>query len=53
MKTNSIALLPKHRITHLVRNPSFAKRVLFNRLKLIKRGVLRVHDQGEHYELGS
>jgi cyclopropane-fatty-acyl-phospholipid synthase len=52
VKTNSIALLPKHRITHLVRNPSFAKRVLFNRLKLIKRGVLRVHDQGERYEFG-
>jgi cyclopropane-fatty-acyl-phospholipid synthase len=52
VKLTSIALLPKHRIASLARNQSIAKRILFNMLRGLETGNLRLHDQGELYEFG-
>lgn len=52
MKSNSIALGPKHRITSLTRNQVIARRILFKLFSSLESGSLRIHDQGELYEFG-
>lgn len=53
MKTTSITLLPKHRVTSLTRNQAIARKMLFKLLNNIEYGCLRIHEQGELFVFGS
>lgn len=52
MKTTSIRLLPKHRVSSLTRNQSIARAMLFKLLHGIGQGCLRIHEQGELFQFG-
>lgn len=52
MKTTSIRLLPKHRVSSLTRNQSIARAMLFKLLRGLKEGCLRIHEQGELFQFG-
>ena len=52
MKTTSIRLLPKHRVSSLTRNQNIARGMLFKLLRGLARGCLRIHDQGELFQFG-
>lgn len=52
MKTTSIRLLPKHRVSSLTRNQSIARAMLFKLLRGIGQGCLRIHEQGELFQFG-
>ena len=52
MKTTSIRLLPKHRVSSLTRNQSIARAMLFKLLRGLGQGCLRIHEQGELFQFG-
>lgn len=52
MKTTSIRLLPKHRVSSLTRNQSIARAMLFKLLRGLEHGSLRIHEQGELFQFG-
>ena len=52
MKTTSIRLLPKHRVSSLTRNQSIARAMLFKLLRGLNEGCLRIHEQGELFQFG-
>lgn len=52
MKTTSIRLLPKHRVSSLTRNQSLARAMLFKLLRGLGQGCLRIHEQGELFQFG-
>lgn len=52
MKTTSIRLLPKHRVSSLTRNQSIARAMLFKLLRGIGQGCLRIHEQDELFQFG-
>jgi cyclopropane-fatty-acyl-phospholipid synthase len=52
VKTTSIRLLPKHRVSSLTRNQSIARSMLFKLLRALGQGCLRIHEQGELFQFG-
>lgn len=52
MKTTSIRLLPKHRVSSLTRNQTIARAMLFKLLRGLGQGCLRIHEQGELFQFG-
>jgi len=52
VKTTSIRLLPKHRVSSLTRNQSIARAMLFKLLRGLGQGCLRIHEQGELFQFG-
>jgi cyclopropane-fatty-acyl-phospholipid synthase len=52
VKTTSIRLLPKHRVSSLRRNQSIARAMLFKLLRGLTEGCLRIHEQGELFQFG-
>lgn len=52
MKTTSVRLLPKHRVSSLTRNQSIARAMLFKLLRGLGQGCLRIHEQGELFQFG-
>lgn len=52
MKTTSIRLLPKHRVSSLTRNQTIARAMLFKTLRNLELGCLRIHEQGELFQFG-
>ena len=52
MKTTSIRLLPKHRVSSLTRNQSIARAMLFKLLRGLEHGCLRIHEQDELFQFG-
>jgi len=52
VKTTSIRLLPKHRVSSLTRNHSISRSMLFKLLRGLGQGCLRIHEQGELFQFG-
>jgi cyclopropane-fatty-acyl-phospholipid synthase len=52
VKTTSIRLLPKHRVSSLTRSHGMARAMLFKLLRGLAQGCLRIHEQGELFIFG-